>query len=114
MPVKKAPSNLDVGLAVGGSDDEYLASLDQVLTDIIEIPADLIVYNAGVDVHKDDDLGHLNVSSSGIILREKRVLNFAKKRKTPLEVTLGGGYQKNVANIAFLHFMILKEIANGF
>mgnify|MGYP003329585830 CR=1 FL=1 len=79
-----------------------------------KVPADLIIYNAGVDVHEDDDLGHLNLSFSGIVLREKKVLDFVKKRKIPLAVTLGGGYQKNIANLALLHSIVFNEIVNGF
>ena len=79
-----------------------------------DIPADLIVYNAGVDVHEDDHLGHLNVSSSGIKLREKKIVDYVLRNKIPLVVTLGGGYQKIVENLGFLHSIIFKEIEAGF
>ena len=114
FPAKKATSNLDLGLNAGIGDDEYLAGLDRVLLEISQVPADLIIYNAGVDVHKNDNLGHLCVSSSGITMREKKVLDFVKKRKLPFVVTLGGGYQKNVANLSYLHSIIFQEIIKGF
>ncbi len=110
FPVRKANSNLDKGLAAGITDKKYLDHLDHTLLDILNVPADLLVYNAGVDIHENDNLGFLKVSSAGIKLREKKVVNFAMKRGLPLIVTLGGGYQKNVANLANLHSMIFRDI----
>ena len=77
-----------------------------------KISADLVIYNAGIDVHEDDILGHLNLSDFGIIEREKMVLDFIVKRKLPFVVTLGGGYQKNVATLGNLHSMIFREVLN--
>ena len=63
-------------------------------------------------MHEDDVLGHLNISSVGIMEREKMVLDFIVKRKLPFVVTLGGGYQKNVATLGNLHSMIFNEVLN--
>ena len=114
FPAKKANSDLDIGLNAGTGDTGYLDCLSNVLEKINDIPADLIVYNAGVDVHEDDHLGHLNVSSSGIKLREKKIVDYVLRNKIPLVVTLGGGYQKIVENLGFLHSIIFKEIEAGF
>ena len=68
FPLRKANSNLDKGLEVGTTDEIYLDQLDRTLLEISKVPADLLVYNAGVDIHENDTLGHLKVSSTGIIL----------------------------------------------
>ena len=111
FPLKKACSDLDLGMDAGVTDRDYLSTLERVLDQISQVPADLIVYNAGVDVHENDSLGHLKLSSFGIELRENKVVDFAVNRRVPLLVTLGGGYQKNVANLALLHSMIFKAVA---
>ena len=82
------------------------------MIEISKIPADLIFYNAGVDIHKNDTLGHLEVSSSGIMLRERKVVDFAQKRGVPLIATLGGGYQKDLAKLSRLHSMIFKAMVD--
>ena len=110
FPVKKISSNLDVGLEPGTGDNEYIANLAIVIGKLEKIPADLLIYNAGVDVHEDDVLGHLNLSNFGIVEREKMVLDFIIKRKVPFVVTLGGGYQKNVATLGNLHSIIFREV----
>ena len=112
FPAKKITSNLDVGLEAGTGDKEYITSLANVIKKLQKIPADLLIYNAGIDVHEDDVLGHLNLSSVGIMEREKMVLDFIVKRKLPFVVTLGGGYQKNVATLGNLHSMIFNEVLN--
>ncbi len=110
FPLKKACSNLDVGIDSGLTDSDYLLMLDDILNRINQVPADLLVYNAGVDVHEDDFLGHLSLSTRGIQARENKVVDFARKRGLPLLITLGGGYQKNVANLAYLHSMIFRAV----
>ena len=112
FPVKKISSNLDVGLEAGTGDIDYIANLANVILKLEKIPADLLIYNAGIDVHEDDVLGHLNLSNFGIMEREKMVLDFIVKRKLPFVVTLGGGYQKNVANLGNLHSIIFKEVVS--
>ncbi len=114
FPVKKAESDLDVGLEAAVNDDDYIKTIDKVFKAIREVPADLIVYNAGVDIHKNDQLGYFDVSDAGLIMREKKVLDFVKEKKVPFVVTLGGGYQKNVAKLGDLHSMIFKEIVSQF
>ena len=112
FPARKENSDIDIGLCTGTGDDEYLNQLDNLLMQLIGVPADLILYNAGVDVHKDDILGYLNLSTEGVRIRDQKVFQFAVKRGLPLAVTLGGGYQKDVANLVALHFMIFKTIAS--
>ena len=110
FPAKKIFSNLDVGLEPGTGDNDYIANLANVIGKLEKIPADLLIYNAGVDVHEDDVLGHLSLSNFGIVEREKMVLDFIIKRKVPFVVTLGGGYQKNVATLGNLHSIIFREV----
>ena len=40
------------------------------------ITPDIVIYDAGVDVHKNDKLGNLNITSKGILERDKMVISF--------------------------------------
>ena len=112
FPVRKAKSDLDIDLKKGVTDTEYLYFLENTLKKINTVPADLVVYNAGVDIHENDSLGYLKVSSSGIVLREEKVVEFCRSRGVPLVITLGGGYQKSIANLVALHSIIFKVMVN--
>ena len=35
------------------------------------ITPDIVIYDAGVDVHENDKLGNLNITSKGILERDK-------------------------------------------
>ena len=59
-PTRKMRSTLDVGLADGVGDDEYLELLERQLAGILaEFPADLVFYLAGVDIVQGDRYGRL-------------------------------------------------------
>ncbi len=53
---------------------------------------DLILYNAGTDTYRKDDVGCLNMSKSGIVERDKIVWRIAEDKKIPIMMTLSGGY----------------------
>lgn len=107
---KKENSDLDVELPVGCNDETYLSTLRHWLKrieqhdfdatiNIHNMPStetrrnfDLIFFQAGVDIHKDDRLGRLCITSAGISQRNYMVLDFAHKMKCPLVITMGGGY----------------------
>jgi acetoin utilization deacetylase AcuC-like enzyme len=60
FPGTKQISDLDVPLQVGMEDDEYLQTLANYLPDLLsQIRPDLILYDAGVDIHIGDRLGKL-------------------------------------------------------
>ena len=42
-------------------------------------------------------------------MRERKVLDFALKNKIPIAIVLGGGYQKDIANIVKLHSIVFEE-----
>ena len=109
-PFSKSKSDLDIGFKKGTGDTEYLYKLDKTLEKLQKIDFDIIFYIAGVDVHYKDKLGLLKITEEGIFRREKRIINFVKKRNIPLVVTLGGGYNDNLKFLADLHTFIFKSI----
>ena len=98
FPLKKMISDIDVPLNKGVEDNEYLDTLGLNLDRLKEIPSDIIFFQAGVDVLESDGLGHLMLTKKGLKIRNEMVLDFAKKRNSPLVVFMGGGYSKPIDN----------------
>lgn len=79
---------------------EYLTLLEEIIEPAIakEKP-DLIIYNAGTDIFKDDPLGDFRVTEQGIISRDEIVFKAALKHKTPILMVLSGGYTRESSKI---------------
>ena len=79
FPFRKTKSDLDIELDDNLNDEEYLNILKDTLNKCLNIiKPDIIIYDAGVDVHKDDKLGNLNITSNGLLERDRYVLSFLK------------------------------------
>ncbi len=91
-PFRKVNSHLDVEFEAGTEDDEYLDKLSRVLKKLSTQAFDLILYQAGVDILKDDRLGSLNISLEGVALRDQLVFNYAQTQSIPIAMAVGGGY----------------------
>jgi acetoin utilization deacetylase AcuC-like enzyme len=69
-PFHKVPGRLDIELADGTRDDEYLALLAEALPRVLAAAQpDLVIYLAGADPHEDDRLGRLGLSFEGLARR---------------------------------------------
>ncbi len=96
FPLKKMKSDLDIPLAKGMKDNQYLDILQKNIKILKKINFDLILFQAGVDILHHDGLGYLEISREGIKNRNKIVLDLAKEKKLPLIVFMGGGYSKPI------------------
>lgn len=68
FPVRKQSSDLDVGLECGLEDKEYMDTVRIHLAWLLDrYRPDIVLYDAGVDPHKDDVLGKLNLTDQGNI-----------------------------------------------
>ena len=106
-PVRKKPSNLDLGLEDGLDDKAYLAQLGSVLERVADFPGpDLVFYNAGVDVHGEDRLGRLSLGDEGIAMRDRQVLGHFIRQGIPVATVQGGGYSNDVEAVARRHTII--------
>nr|WP_277754069.1 histone deacetylase [Porphyrobacter sp. GA68] len=93
FPVRKARSDLDVGLEDGTGDAAYLAQLARHLPPLLDrFRPDLVLYQAGVDPHQDDRLGRLALTDAGLAARDRMVIREARERGVPVASALGGGY----------------------
>jgi acetoin utilization deacetylase AcuC-like enzyme len=115
FPARKAVSTLDVPLADGMEDEEYLDLLDHHLPRMIDDSRpDLILYQAGVDPHRDDKLGRLSLSDEGLHIRDSLVASVARTRGVPLASVLGGGYGADQAAVARRHADAIRIMAMSY
>jgi acetoin utilization deacetylase AcuC-like enzyme len=115
-PQKKAKGNLDFSIPRDSGDVEYLAILAQCLNEIdrINFAPDLVLYDAAVDVHNNDKLGLLKMTSDGIYQRDQVVLSHFKARQIPIATTIGGGYGKTHKEVAQRHSIIFAAVQSVF
>uniref|UniRef100_A0A1B6MPN6 Histone deacetylase domain-containing protein n=1 Tax=Graphocephala atropunctata TaxID=36148 RepID=A0A1B6MPN6_9HEMI len=107
FPFRKQNSDLDVPLEVGIDDNEFLSILQEHLPHILDtFRPDLVLYDAGVDPHKDDELGKLNLTDAGLFKRDEYVLNQVLKRGVPVATVIGGGYSEDIDQLALRHTIV--------
>ena len=103
-PLQKEISDLDIPLATGCTDEEYLGLLEHHLLRLLaEVAPDFIYYVSGVDILETDKLGKLKVTLNGCKKRDEMVLEIAKKNNVPVVVVMGGGYSPKIADIVEAH-----------
>lgn len=104
FPVRKASSSFDLGLDDDTGDEAYLATMAAHLPRMLDdFGPDLILYQAGVDPHRDDRLGRLALSDAGLQARDRFVMQAARRRGIPLASALGGGYGDDRLEVARRH-----------
>jgi acetoin utilization deacetylase AcuC-like enzyme len=109
FPYRKQHSNMDFNLSKGTQDDEYLDTVDSALHLAINtFQPDAVIYDAGVDIHIDDDLGHLNISTQGVYQRDCLVFDTCKQKGLPIAAVIGGGYQRNIDALVNVHLQLYK------
>lgn len=97
FPFRKEPSDLDVGLPDGCTDEAYLQALHQALSELEgRFAPDLMIYLAGADVHEGDRLGRLKLTHDGMATRDRVVLDWAWQRRLPVVICMGGGYGHDI------------------
>lgn len=109
FPFHKQHSDLDIELPKGCQDDSYLNTVDEALQLAFRCFApDAVIYDAGVDIHQNDDLGHLNISTAGVLARDRLVLNTCRQRQLPVAAVIGGGYQRDIAALVDVHLQLYR------
>lgn len=110
FPVRKKPSDLDMPLPDGADDKAYLSALAKTLEQARDaVSPDIIFYNAGVDVHRDDRLGRLSLTDDGLAARDAYVMSWAKAQGAPVVGVLGGGYGDDPSVIAARHVSLFEQ-----
>lgn len=103
-PQEKPPSSLDIHLADGVEDEEYLHRLGSGYRAALAMfHPDLIVYVAGADPYCEDQLGGLSLSVEGLEERDRLVIWTAFQHGVPVAIVLAGGYAENANDTVTVH-----------
>jgi acetoin utilization deacetylase AcuC-like enzyme len=116
FPFRKVPSDLDVGLPDGCTDQPYLEALAQAMDEASRrFKTDFLIYLAGADAHEGDRLGRLKLTEAGMAARDQAVFDWVKHGNLPMMICMGGGYghdlkstvavQMNTWRLALRHWL---------
>jgi acetoin utilization deacetylase AcuC-like enzyme len=102
-PLFKIPSTLDVELADGTSDDEYLDALARNLPRVFAHGPEIVFYLGGADPFAGDKLGRLALTMGGLRERDEMVLGECKARGVPVATVMSGGYAEDIRDTVEIH-----------
>ena len=104
FPFAKEASDLDIELADGTGDDEYLWHLERGLDETLERSRpQLAIYLAGADPYEDDRLGRLKLTKRGLARRDEHVLGTLRSRGIPVAIAMAGGYARDIDDSVAIH-----------
>ncbi len=107
FPLRKQRSDRDVPLEPHMTDAAYLGVLQSQLEPLLsEVHPDVVLYDAGVDPHADDALGHLALTDAGLAERDRFVLEACARRGVPAACVIGGGYHVDRRLLAERHAIL--------
>jgi acetoin utilization deacetylase AcuC-like enzyme len=110
FPFRKEPSDLDVPLADGISDEAYIEALDGALVRLSTLfEPQLLIYLAGADPHEGDRLGRLKLTTAGMLARDRMIFAYARRLNIPVAVSMAGGYGINIETTVAVHRQTVLE-----
>jgi acetoin utilization deacetylase AcuC-like enzyme len=117
-PAHKPESTVDLHMWDRADDEEYLdVLLPAVTAGLDEFRPDMVFYIGGADPYCEDQLGGLCLTKQGLLVRDRKVFEEARKRGVPVATTLAGGYGRNVEDTVRIHvntILAAREIAAAF
>jgi acetoin utilization deacetylase AcuC-like enzyme len=103
-PSEKPPSSLDIHLADGIGDAEYLQRLTNGYRAALTMfKPELVLYVAGADPYMEDQLGGISLTFDGLKERDRLVIWTALTHHIPVAIVLAGGYAQSVEDTVTIH-----------
>jgi len=103
-PSEKPPSSLDIHLADGIGDAEYLQRLGNGYRAALSMfHPEVVLYVAGADPYYEDQLGGLSLTFDGLMERDRLVIWTALTHRIPVAIVLAGGYAQSVEDTITIH-----------
>lgn len=103
FPFRKQESRVDVALADGAGDAQFLAVLAEVLPSVEAFAPRFVFFQSGVDGLAEDKLGRLSLTLAGLQQRDAMVFETIRRLRVPLVITLGGGYADPIERTVEAH-----------
>lgn len=114
-PAYKPPSSIDVPLADGTNDTEYLEALEHALDAAFShFQPQLVAYIAGADPYVEDKLGGLALSIDGLKERDRMVFRTAQSAGARIFSVYAGGYAMQVEDTVTIHANTVLAAAEVF
>lgn len=117
-PAHKPPSSLDLDMADRADDDEYLGALIPAVQSVLdEFRPEIVFYIGGADPYCEDQLGGLSLTKKGLMERDRRVFEEARRRGIPVATALAGGYARRVEDTVRIHvntILAARDVALAF
>jgi acetoin utilization deacetylase AcuC-like enzyme len=114
FPFKKETSDLDVPLADGTGDDEYLSLLGQHLPEVLNRhQPDFVFYLAGADPFEGDRLGRIKMTIEGLRRRDEMVMRACAQAGVAVAVSMSGGYATDIDAIVTIHTNTIREASRN-
>jgi acetoin utilization deacetylase AcuC-like enzyme len=113
-PLFKLRSALDVELADGTGDDEYLDTLMRHLPRVFEHEPDIVFYLGGADPFVGDRLGRLSLSIKGLRARDEFVLRECRQHRVPVATVMSGGYGEDINDTVEIHCNTIRAAKGVF
>jgi acetoin utilization deacetylase AcuC-like enzyme len=111
-PSIKPASTVDIDLEDGVGDDQYLVRLGEGLRKATsEFRPELVMYVAGADPYREDQLGGLSLTIDGLKARDRLVFDTSRECGAAVAVTLAGGYAVKVEDTVTIHANTAKVAA---
>lgn len=109
FPARKQQSDWDIALPTHCEDKDYLDAVKTSLDYLLHLhQPDLVLYDAGVDIHQDDDLGLLRISTAGVYQRDVFVFERCHALQIPVAAVIGGGYQREISKLTAVHSQLFR------
>lgn len=117
-PRVKGQSDLDVPLPDACEDAEYLARLDETLDEVLDgvggrFTPEAVFYIAGADPYERDRYGRMKLTKGGLRERDERVARRCRELGLPLVAAMGGGYARDVEDIAEIYAGTIETLARN-
>ncbi len=85
-----------------GNFAQYMTFVEEGLMQAVDWGADLLIYQAGMDVHQHDPFGSVWMTTDMLFERDRFVFEAARQHGLPVLFVLAGGYQ-DMAKLVPLH-----------
>lgn len=111
-PFRRVPGDLELDLADGTRDDEYLEKLGRLLPQALaRSRPHLCFYLAGADPYEGDRLGRLALSQDGLAARDRLVRDALRGAGVPVCVMLAGGYAERIEDTVAINLGTVRTFS---